>query len=606
MYLIYVPVFPKIGIVYSNSINHSDKVINYIIRFSFILLLALYHNDIGYSQDSSLLNYVPPLDIPLSISSNFGDIRDNTFHFGVDFRTNEKEGYPVFAVADGYVARLKIEPGGYGIAVYINHSNGITSVYAHLNKICNNLSQFAKNEQYKKQSFQIDIELPVDSFKVKQCDTIGFSGNKGLSTGPHLHFELRKTPTQNPINCLTNGFSLPDTIPPEINKVWVYPLNDFFPIDNCPKKSYDVIGSKGNFILQNNQIILIPNFSGLGIEAYDFVSDTMRKHAYYSQKLFVDTIIWFETVFDEISFDEVGYVNACIDYAQKMTDYSNIYRLFIWPNEDLKFNKTIVNKGLINFKDTLIHNLKIILTDNNGNNSILNFYAKNANDSTCNKLSASSMSGTFLKWNEENLFQNKFIKIFFPKNSLYSDINFSVKPVKIAKSNFRAISKCFQIGDIDIPLKKPYLISFPINNIIKSLQPKLLIASVNKKGRLFSIGGNINGNFITAPAKFFGTYALFADTFPPKIKPINISNNKNMTSEDSIKIQISDELSGILDYQGTIDNIWVLFEYDLKNNMLSYTFDPKRFTINQNYHLLELLVSDKRGNKNKLFLNFKK
>jgi murein DD-endopeptidase MepM/ murein hydrolase activator NlpD len=559
-----------------------------------------------FSQDSINNDYTVPLDIPLSISGNFGDVRDNTFHFGIDFRTNEKEGYPLFAVEDGYISRIKIEPGGYGIAAYINHANGITSVYAHMRNLKKNLAEFIINEQYRKHTFQLDIELPADSFKIKKCDTIGFSGNKGLSSGPHLHFELRKTISQNPINCLSNGIYLTDSLPPVFQKLWIYENRDYIPAGNSFKKSYDITHDNENYIIKNNDTILLSNNSGFGIEAYDYVTDTFSQHSFYSQKLYIDTSLWFETLSDEISFEQVSYINAFIDYAENKSNHSIIYKLFSWPNQDLMFDKMNINNGLINLQDTFIHKLKIVLNDNSGNTSNLDFKVKYIKDNDTVRLSSNHFEGKILNWKHENTVQNQFIKIYFPINSLYSNIDFTFKQTTYRKSSFSPVSKVFKIGSIYIPLKKQYYISFPLNNVVDPIRKKLLIASIDKKGNLTSIGGNIHDNTITSTAKVFGTYAVFADTIPPVIKPINISNGKNMIKEDCIKILINDELSGIQEYNGMIDKQWVLFEYNSKNSLLSYGFDSIRFAANNNYHLLELLVSDKKGNKRKYMANFKK
>ncbi len=395
-----------------------------------------------------------------------------------------------------------------------------------------------------------------------------------------------------------------DTIPPSIIKLWIYPINGCTPEEVYPKKNYEIFGSKGNYYLKNNEIVILPGNSGLGIEAFDYMTDTVRKHSFYSQKLYIDTVLWFETIFDEISFDQVGYVNSLIDYAKKISDDVNIYKLFVWPNQDLMFNKKINNNGYVSFRDTFIHKLIIELEDINGNKSRLIFYARFSNDSLNNKAFSLSNKGPNCFWNKENLFKNKFIKVFFPNNSLYSDMNFTINKDVCKKLYAPILSKCYSLGNISVSLKKSFFISFPVSNIVDSLRNKLLIISIDKKGNLTSIGGNIKGKYITASTKYFGTYALSIDTTPPTIEPINITANKNMALEDSIKFRIIDKLSGIKEYTGTIDNNWVLFEYDLKNDMLSYTFDREKFTFNQKNHLLILTVIDKRGNKSTFINNF--
>ncbi len=299
-----------------------------------LMVFFYFHCFFCDAQDSSEFHYTPPLDIPLMLTGNFGDIRNGSFHFGIDFRTEEQEGFPVFSVADGYIARIKIEPGGYGRAIYVNHPNGVTSVYAHLKALNDTLTKFMKKQQYLRESFFIDFEFTPNQFPVKQCDTLGFSGNAGLSTGPHLHFEFRDTKTQDPLNCLISDFPVVDTLKPIIKKLWIYQVPGYFSEENLIKKSYELIGHNGNYFLKQDKIIQLPKYAGFGVEAYDFITDTIRKLSFYSIKMYVDSELWFNTTFDEMSFDQVGLVNSCIDIEQKKLDNKNVYLQFLWPNQE--------------------------------------------------------------------------------------------------------------------------------------------------------------------------------------------------------------------------------------------------------------------------------
>jgi len=571
-----------------------------------LMVFFYFHCFFCDAQDSSEFHYTPPLDIPLMLTGNFGDIRNGSFHFGIDFRTEEQEGFPVFSVADGYIARIKIEPGGYGRAIYVNHPNGVTSVYAHLKALNDTLTKFMKKQQYLRESFFIDFEFTPNQFPVKQCDTLGFSGNAGLSTGPHLHFEFRDTKTQDPLNCLISDFPVVDTLKPIIKKLWIYQVPGYFSEDNLIKKSYELIGHNGNYFLKQDKIIQLPKYAGFGVEAYDFITDTIRKLSFYSIKMYVDSELWFNTTFDEMSFDQVGLVNSCIDIEQKKLDNKNVYLQFLWPNQEMLAYKITDNKKYLNFTDTLIHNIDFFVNDKSGNNSKLHFCVKVNNDSiliNTNKIKKSN--GRIFNWKVKNSFINDDIKLEFPENSFFSDICFDYSIDK-SYSSKKIFSKIFKIGSPDIPLKKAFSISIPVKNYPKNLQNKLLIASINKNHTLSSIGGNIENSFLKATTKNFGNYVIASDTVAPQIIPINISKGKNMTNENDIRIRIIDELSGIAEYNGTIDGKWVLFEYDAKNDLLVYTFDPERLILNHNKHSLLLKVSDKRGNSSILKINFMK
>ncbi len=154
---------------------------------------------------SSLLgqNLLLPLQTEVSLAGNFAELRRNHFHMGLDFRTNSKENYPVYAVEDGYVSRVLISSNGYGKCIYINHPNlGITSVYAHLNSFNSTLEDWTDKTQYSIQKNTLDSILPENLIRISRGQQIAFSGNSGSSSGPHLHFEIRNMVTEKTMNPL--------------------------------------------------------------------------------------------------------------------------------------------------------------------------------------------------------------------------------------------------------------------------------------------------------------------------------------------------------------------------------------------------------------------
>jgi murein DD-endopeptidase MepM/ murein hydrolase activator NlpD len=356
------------------------------------------------------------MDIPVKITSNFGDTRLSSFHFGIDFGTNEQEGQQVFSVADGYVSRIKIEPGGYGRAVYIDHPNGTTSVYAHLKALNDELAQFVKNEQYSNKSFYVDLYLKPDQFKVKQKYLIGYSGNAGLSSGPHLHFELRDTKSQDPINCFLSCYSNLDTFKPVITRIWVYNENNLIIPED--KKSYDVDdNNNGDFKIKNNEIIEFPADAGLGIEAFDYITTNNRKLSFYSVKLFIDNILWFDIINDRIPFDEMSYVNSFVDYQKKYKESLNIVKQFVWPNQELMLYKTIRNQGMIRFNDTIVHSLKFVVADKSGNTSTLSFQGKKSSSFLMAENTNLADKSKIVSWSKKSVIDSNYIKITFPENT---------------------------------------------------------------------------------------------------------------------------------------------------------------------------------------------
>ena len=166
---------------------------------SFFMFPVLVFCQVNYPTD-----FISPLSIPLDVSGSFGELRSNHFHSGLDLKTNSVEGLDVFAVADGYISRIKISTFGYGKAIYITHPNGYTTVYGHLQKANGAIEEYIKQQQYIQKAFEVEMFLKPSELPVKQGDIIAFSGNSGGSGGPHLHFEFRDTKTEKIINPLNS------------------------------------------------------------------------------------------------------------------------------------------------------------------------------------------------------------------------------------------------------------------------------------------------------------------------------------------------------------------------------------------------------------------
>ena len=155
-----------------------------LIFFSILIIGFILH---GYSKAQSHYpkNYFrSPIDFPIMLAGGFGDVRQNQFHSGIDIRTGGEEGKPVYAVADGYISRINISSTGFGKAIYITHPKGFTSVYGHLKKLNGAIGKWIKEQQYKKESFEIDTPVDPGVLIVKKGDVIAYSGNTGLSEGP--------------------------------------------------------------------------------------------------------------------------------------------------------------------------------------------------------------------------------------------------------------------------------------------------------------------------------------------------------------------------------------------------------------------------------------
>src|SRR5215211_2665687 len=193
------------------------------IRTGFVLVVFFFTRIAAAQQNPYPQRYFRnPLNIPIQLVANFGEIRTNHWHMGLDIRTQQKVNLPVYAATDGYVARVSVEPGGFGQAIYINHPNGYTTVYGHLNSFFSALADYVKQKQYEQEHWAVNLILPANLFPVKKGDVIALSGSKGASEGPHVHFEIRDTKTENCLNPLLFGFPIADAVPPAVTRLAMY------------------------------------------------------------------------------------------------------------------------------------------------------------------------------------------------------------------------------------------------------------------------------------------------------------------------------------------------------------------------------------------------
>lgn len=543
---------------------------------SFIIISLLFWVVNVFSQSNNACN--PPLNIPLNISGNFGELRSNHFHSGVDFKTNEKIGYPVLAVENGYVSRIKISPFGFGKAIYIRHKNGLTSVYAHLDYFNPKIEQYVKNQQYKLKSYDVDLYPEKNDLSVKSGDVIAFSGNSGGSEGPHLHFELRETASEKPVNPLLLGIQISDTLKPIIESFHIYNL-----YQNAwqSRMDFPVLANSKNV----DTIFTYTEFS-LGVQAYDRMTDGKNRNGIFNYCIFLDSVKVFDFSFIKFAFDETRYVNAFIDYAYYYENQKRIQTSLVQPGNHLSMYQLNLNNGIISLYDTNYHQLRIEVSDYHENTSSVEFVVKRKSDYVAGKLDYYNL----FRYNKSNTFTDSNIVVRIPANALYSNIDFRVN---LLDSEYK-FSGLFQIGNPLIPLHSNYSVALkPNTNFADSLKSKLCIASLDKNGNRCYEGGNFENDKILVKTRSFGKYYIDIDTVCPEIVAINIQDSMYVTNLQKIQITIKDEFSGIDSYQALLDGEWILFEYDAKNNLLTYYFDNH---FQSGEHKLKLLVKDNRAN----------
>jgi len=523
------------------------------------------------------------------LTGNFGELRSNHFHSGIDIRTDGRTGLPVLAVADGFVSRISVSPFGFGNALYVDHPNGTTTVYGHLNAFSAKIQEYVREIQYEKESFSTDIDLPSSKFPVKKGEQIAFSGNSGSSGGPHLHFEIRDTKTEHTLNPLKYPFKVADHQAPKILSVHFYPVGEDAVISGKSEpKSVETVFYNNQYQIKNGQVIPVYGTVGFGVQVVDYLDGNGSKCGIYSLNLKVDGQSIYSFKMDEFDFDESRYINSHIDYEQKVRNDKNVYKTWLEPGNKLSIYNDDKN-GLFSFTDDKKHAVRYEITDVNGNISVLAFSVLSKKQT----LLKPEKKGILFEYDESNEFENDWIELDFPKNSFYSNFYFDYEQLPKLPNVF---SKVHKVHNKYVPIHQSYTMKVKAENLPNKLQPKALIAFVNpENGMLSAIGGQYDDGWVECKLRSFGCFAVAVDTIAPTIAPLSITNKNALTEKNQIRFRIKDDFSGIGSYRATLDGKWALFEYDAKSNTIVHKFDPSRFTFPKK-HQLFLRVEDVKGN----------
>lgn len=544
--------------------------------------------------------YSSPVKIPIFLAGNFAELRPNHFHGGIDIKTQGRTKIPIYAAADGYVARINISPLGYGNALYINHPNGTTTVYGHLDSFAPQIEEYIRNIQYEKEQFAVDQNIEEGVLPVAKGEQIALSGNSGSSAGPHLHFEIRRTKEEIQLNPLMFNMPVKDKTKPTIQALMVYPVSENGLVSG--KKTaqrFDVILAGTSYKLKVNQVIPVSGKIGFGLQSIDLLDGSANKCGIYSLKLSVDNTVIYSFKMDEVALNESKYVNSHMDYSIAMRTGTRLYRTWLEPGNHLNIYKHVENSGILDAEDGKKHLVNFEIADANGNLSNFSFSVQ----SKANVVQPKEPSGKIFKYNHDNRIKNDALVFSVPEGALYSDIEFQYQE-KTALPKF--YSPTYQLHNSLVPLHFACELRIKADRLPENLQDKVMLAQIDPvSGKILSATGKYEHGWVEGNIRTLGNYTLAVDTVAPKIVPLIFNEKKELKDPNSLKIKVADNLSGIETYRGTIDGAWVLFEFDQKNNLLSYTFDKSRFHFNSN-HTLVLEVTDNKGNTSTYKTNFKR
>ncbi|MBK7884608.1 MAG: M23 family metallopeptidase [Chitinophagaceae bacterium] len=530
-----------------------------------------------------------PVAAPIGLAANFGELRPNHFHMGLDCRTNQKENQQVLAAADGYIAKVKIEPYGFGRAIYINHPNGLTTLYAHLNDFNTALEKYVSEQQYAQQSWGVFLDIPADLFPVKKGAFIAYSGNTGGSQGPHVHFEIRDTKTDKVLNPLLFGFPITDKISPDILKLAMY--------DRCIStyeqipKFFTLKKANGVYITTPALIIANTDKVSFAVTAFDRYTGSTNKNGIYKSIIYDNEAPQAGFELDSISYNETRYLNAHIDYKLRSNGGAYVQHLSKLPGDNSTVYKEINGDGVINIDDDSIHTVKIEVYDAYGNLSLLQFKIKRGPE-TDKKLEQDSSAYFKQKMFHPgfvNIFENDKISFILPGNALYDSMRF-----RYSETMSKNGSVVFQLHNTNVPLHKYFTLK--IKNSNTNFSDKMVIS---RSGADFSKALYENG-WYKASFRSFGNFQLMVDTIPPVITPVGFKSGMNAAKLNQIVFTINDNTEELKNFTATIDGNWVRFTND-KGRKFIYSFDEKLAAGN---HVLNISVEDMVGNKTEKIFYF--
>lgn len=543
-----------------------------------------------HAQNNYPQNYFRnPLNIPMQLAANFGAVRTNHFHMGLDLRTNSQENLSVLAAAEGYVSRVKVERYGFGNAVYITHPNGYTTVYAHLNKYYDKLDEYVKEKQYKDEKWEQDITFQAGQFPVTKGQLIALSGNTGGSAGPHLHFEIRDTKTEECLNPLLFGFAIPDSVAPIISGLYWYDRR-FSTYE--PGANEITVKKVGNTYTADVVKVNSPMIS-FGIKAVDKANQGFNLGIYKAELLMDGKLIYGFSI-DKVSYDDTRYLNGCIDYTKFIRDKTAIQHLSTLPGMKLQNYSNANMSGIINLQDQDIHTIEIILKDIKGNTSRLT--TKVQFNTAGEKISQTAKTGLP---NEGKTITTENAEINLSKNALYDAVNFNMYEKSDGDAN--VVSNAIVLNSPYIPVHDNYTLKIKPNRKLTREEKDKVVMSLNYGSDTNVIKAKWNGDQAEGQFNRLGTVKLILDNSLPSVSPG--WKEGAIINSSILRLKGNAKVGDIVEFRAELDGKWLRFAR-AKDDFI-YTFDEK-CPKGSGSHTLKVVTTNTAGNTNTQTFTFQR
>ncbi len=554
-----------------------------------IYILIFLCSLVNYGQNYPKDDFETPLKIPIIFAGTFGELRSHHFHSGVDIKTQQKEGFPVYAPADGYVYRIKVKQYGYGKALYVRHYNGYSTVYGHLSRYNDTIQAYVKSVQYKKKSYSFNEYLKADKFPIKKGEIIAYTGDTGGTGGPHLHYEVRDSKTEKVINPMHFGITTPDTKTPVIQRLMVYPLTQNAQINGLSNQQVLPLNQTEIGVYTTNPITA-NGLIGFGVSAYDSQDLATNRNGIYSLEMKVNGHRVYYHDLETFSFAETKYLNLLIDYETYKVDKIRYQKTHKVENNKLSIYKDLVNDGKIMVEPQKDYTIEIIVKDFHQNTSVVSIPVKGIEgtpiliekDTTAYKINYQK----FAKFEQNN------VSVAFPKHTFYKDVYL----------DFKVAHDTVYVHKPILPLDKQYTLTFDTAHLSDFQKEKSYIADVSNPKYPYYVSTVKKPNKMFTTLNNLGTFTLKYDENPPTVRAINFKEGQWISANKTLKVKIEDKESGIKDYRATLDNQWILMEYNHKKGILTYDFSDKSLVDSK--HTFKIEVSDNVGNTATLSVNF--
>lgn len=544
----------------------------YPIFFSLLFFIGSVQSGYAQETDTDKTSFTPPFDFPITFSGNFGEIRANHFHGGLDFKTGGTIGKPVRALADGYISRIRVTHGS-GYVLDVAYDNGYSTINRHLSAFVGDVARRVEDLQYEKESWEVEITPEPDEYPVKAGQIIALSGNTGYSFGPHLHLDMIETATDEYIDPLPFFMDkVKDKTAPRAEGIMLFPQ---------PGKG--VVEGKQTrraFPAHPTKPIIAWGLIGAGIRAYDYMDGVQNKYGVKAVILEVDGEEVFRSTVDRFAYEENRYINSWT-HGQYM-------KSFIEPGNRLRMlQASNGNRGLVDINEERPYRFVYTLRDALGNISKVRFTVQGQKTTIA---PVEHREKYALKWDKVNYLQEPGLELVIPKGMLYDNVllNYSVR------ADSGDIAFTYQLNDTRIPMHDACDLRIGLRRRPVEDMTKYYVAGVTARGGKYRIGGKYEDGVMKVRIRDLGTYTVAVDTVPPVITPVN---QAQWGRTGKIIFKAKDKETGINTYRGTIDGKYALFgkPNSISGNLVC-ELDPK-YVEKGGKHVVEMTVTDGCGNR---------